>query len=153
MGNFRQNVQDQLPKSRHFYFAYNAFQDVMAKEPPEQSSLSECYKFRVVSSQGPTSQEREKGQSCSCLRMASPNIKGKQSLIFNVISNNKYLFNLKAFVFCPKKLLPFSFLLKCGQERISNLKWDQTYSARNRVKRDGISLIQKCSLLNYKQHL
>ena len=41
MGNFRQNVQDQLPKSRHFNFAYNAFQDVMAKEPPEQSSLSE----------------------------------------------------------------------------------------------------------------
>ena len=142
MGNFRQNVQDQLPKSRHFFFAYNAFQDVMAKEPPEQSSLSECYKFRVVS-----------GQSCSCLRMASPNIKGKQWLIFDVISNNKYLFNLKAFVFCPKKLLPFSFLLKCGQERISNLKWDQTYSAQNRVKRDGISLIQKCSLLKYKQHL
>ena len=93
MDNFIQNVQDQLPKSRHFYFAYNAFQDVMAKEPPEQSSLSECYKFRVVSSQGPTSQEREKGQSCSCLRMASPNIKGKQWLLFNIIPNNEYLFN------------------------------------------------------------
>ena len=76
-----------------FICAYNAFQDVMAKEPPKQSSLSECYKFRVVSSQGPTSQEREKGQSCSCLRMASPNIKGKQWLIFNVISNNEYMFN------------------------------------------------------------
>ena len=47
MGNFRQNVQDQLPKSRHFYFAYNAFQDVMAKEPPEQSSLSELFQVKV----------------------------------------------------------------------------------------------------------
>ena len=72
MGNFRQNVQDQLPKSRHFYFAYNAFQDVMAKEPPEQSSLSECYKFRVVSSQGPTSQEREKANLAHVYEWPAP---------------------------------------------------------------------------------